>query len=349
MEFGKLLMIGVEGREVTAQTERLLKSTGCGGVILFTRNYSDPEQLRRFILDLHSAAGRRLLISIDQEGGRVARLRDGFTLIPPMERIGRAAKTSPDAPFKVAQVIGEELAATGIDLDFAPVLDVATNPANPVIGDRSFSADPAIVARCAASFIEGLHSVGVASCGKHFPGHGDTDVDSHLDLPFISHGRDRLEFCELIPFREAITAGVASIMTAHIMMPAIDSKDPVTISHGITTGILRRALGFDGLVFTDDLTMKGIEKLHDASEASWRALKAGADVVLVCSDEGKERAALDGIARAIADGRLDHEDVEASIERFDALVSRFCVDQKRRPDPSCIGSEEHRRIVSDHS
>lgn len=274
-------MLGVYGTEMTAETAKTIKDSGCRGVILFSRNYKNPKQLKKFNADLNDAAGKELIIAVDQEGGRVARLGAPFTKIPPMAEIGRM----PDGEEKareIGETLGRELKDVGINMDFAPVLDVATNAFNPIIGDRSFSSDAETVAKLGCAFIKGLQSQGVMACGKHFPGHGDTDVDSHLGLPVLYHTRSRFDACEFIPFKRAIEAGVAAIMTAHIMVPNLDPDFPATISRTITRDILRRELGFKGLIFTDDLNMRGIADTYSPAESAKLAVAAGADIALIC-------------------------------------------------------------------
>ena len=343
---GRLMLFGVEGTKMTKELELYIKETGLGGIILFKRNIESPKQVRRFVEDLRAASDRPLIIGVDQEGGRVARFSEPFTTIPSMHRIGRAAEKDESIAFDVGRVLGRELSAVGINCDFAPVLDVATNAANPVIGDRSFSPDPEAVARLGAELIRGLQESGVAACGKHFPGHGDTDVDSHKGLPTLSHTRARFDACELIPFRAAIAAGVASIMTAHLMIPNLDREAPATISRPITSGILRSELRFDGLVFTDCLTMQGIASIYPTGESAWRAISAGADVAVVCHDPAKQRAALDGLRRALDDGKLDSARVDEAQRRGAAFRERFCGAAANQPSLGVIGCRDHQRVIS---
>lgn len=352
-KLGQLMLFGIEGTKVAKEHELFLRETGLGGVILFRRNFENPKQLCRFVSDLQSAAADAgsgpLIVSVDQEGGRVARLLEPFTRVPAMQVIGRAAGEDGRVAFEVGRLVGRELSAVGINCDHAPVLDVATNPANPVIGDRAFSPDPTVVSRLAAEMIRGLQEAGVAACGKHFPGHGDTDVDSHLGLPVLPHTRARFDACELLPFRAAKAAGVASMMTAHMLIPNLDRDSPATISRKITTGILREELGFSGLVFTDCLTMEGIAKLHPTGESAPLAISAGADVAVVCHDPARQRAALEGLRRAVGEGRIDESRVALSLSRIGRFKELFCRADRpgfSRPPLKVIGCRDHRRIVS---
>src|SRR5581483_10461047 len=229
-----VLMFGFEGTRPDMHARELI-GRGAAGVILMRRNVGTPGETFELTAQLKATAGRPFLISVDQEGGRVARLRDGFTPLPPLRRIGQAADA--DAARRMGSILGEECRAVGIDLDFAPVVDVDSNPANPVIGDRSFGSDPALCARLGAAMIAGLQEASVAACAKHFPGHGDTNQDSHTDLPSISHGLQRLRSVELVPFRAAVEAGVATLMTAHIVLEALDDHLPATLSPTALAGL----------------------------------------------------------------------------------------------------------------
>lgn len=297
---------------------------GVGGVILFARNATSAAQVSALSREVKRAAaecGRAApFVSIDHEGGRVVRARDGFTAVPEMRKIGAAG---PAEAAWVGALFAQELRAAGIDVNFAPVVDVDSNPANPVIGARSFSHDPVRVGECASAFIRAMQAGGVAACAKHFPGHGDTHVDSHLDLPALPHGLERLKSIELPPFRAAIAAGVASVMTAHVVFEALDPGVPATMSARAVSGLLRGELGFDGVIFSDDLEMKAIADRMDFGEACVRALEAGCDCLLVCHELGRQRAAIAAIADAMRSGRLPRERIAPSHARLDALRSAY--------------------------
>ncbi|HET8732938.1 MAG TPA: beta-N-acetylhexosaminidase, partial [Anaeromyxobacteraceae bacterium] len=231
-ECAGLLCVGFDGTTPSPEVLELVRR-GVGGVILFARNVESAEQVAELTASLKRAAGRPLLVSVDQEGGRVARLRarHGFTELPPMRALGETGDEG--LAFEVGALLGSELRAVGIDQDYAPVVDVDTNPANPVIGDRSLSRDPERVGRLGAALARGLQSAGVAACAKHFPGHGDTSQDSHVALPRLAHSLERLEAVELPPFRALARAGVASVMTAHVVFEALDPKRPATLSPSV--------------------------------------------------------------------------------------------------------------------
>jgi beta-N-acetylhexosaminidase len=302
---GQLLFAGFEGTRLPDDLAGLIAAGRVGGVVLFARNVQDPAQLSALVASIHACApaDSPVCVSIDQEGGRVQRLRAPWTEWPPMRRLGAAGSTDDTRAF--ARALARELADLRIDLDFAPVVDVDTRPDSPVIGDRAFSGDPEIVGRHAAAFIEALQGEGVAACAKHFPGHGDTDEDSHLTLPSVDHGLERLRRVELPPFRAAVAAGVASVMTAHIAMPALDPEHPATLSP-TAIRLLRDELGFDGLVFSDDLEMKAVADHYPPGPLVTRALEAGVDALLVCRRADLRDAVLAALeaapARRLAEG-----------------------------------------------
>jgi beta-N-acetylhexosaminidase len=278
---GQLLMVGLPGPTLDRATRSFLKSHAVGGVILFRRNIVDVRTLVALTSELHSiATDRPILVAIDHEGGRVARLGAPFTQFPPAAVVGKAG--SPHLAYRQGIAMGEELRSVGIDIDFAPVLDVASNPKNPVIGERSFGSHPRTVSRLGISVAHGLQRTGVVPCGKHFPGHGDTAVDSHLDLPVVRRSLGDIERTELLPFRRAIQSGIDALMTAHVVFTALDAERPATLSRRVLSELLRERLRFRGVVFSDDLEMKAISDRFDPADAAILALEAGVDWLLVC-------------------------------------------------------------------
>ena len=272
-EIGQLLIGSLPGTTITPEIRSLAKEFSLGGVILFSRNIEAPEQVAELSRDVQElAAELPLWVSVDQEGGRVARLKEPFTRWPPMATLGRSGNVELAARFGAA--LAAELKAVGITLDYAPVLDIHTNPRNPVIGDRALAEDAESVAKLGAAIIRGLQENGVAACGKHFPGHGDTSVDSHLALPLVEHPPDRIRRVECVPFREAIRTGVAFIMTAHVLVPSLDEDKPATLSSRIVRGILREELGYQGVILSDDLEMKAIANRYAVPSAAVLAIEA---------------------------------------------------------------------------
>ncbi len=312
-----MIVSGFEGTSLNARTEELIVEQGIGGLTLFERNYKNPDQLRRLITDLQSLAANNaeippLFISVDQEGGRVARLGEPFTQFPPMSCLGQA--NSEDLAYRFGLAMGREMRAVGVNMDYAPVLDVHSNPDNPIIGHRALDSDPGKVARLGAEVIRGFYDAGVIPVGKHFPGHGDTSQDSHLTLPRVEQTRESLEQTELIPFAHAIKQGLEVIMTAHVVYPAWDAERPATFSHSIMNDVLRNSLHFEGLIMSDDLEMQAIEdKLESIPELG---TQAGIDVFLICHDLKKVTTLQDSMIHGIESGRIPRANIEQSLARI---------------------------------
>ncbi|HET7753185.1 MAG TPA: beta-N-acetylhexosaminidase [Anaeromyxobacteraceae bacterium] len=318
-ECAALFTVGFHGTEPSREVLELIER-GVSGVILFARNVSTAEQVAALVGELKRAAGRPLLVSIDQEGGRVARLRSpqGFTEVPPMRAVGAAGDE--ELAFQVGALLGRELRAVGVDQDYAPCVDVDTNPANPVIGDRSFSRDPAEVARFGAALARGLQSAGVAACAKHFPGHGDTSQDSHKDLPRLPHGLERLRDVELVPFRALAAAGVASVMTAHVVFDALDRARPATLSRPVLD-LLRNDCRYDGCAISDDLEMSAVAAHFPLDEAVPAALAAGIDQLMVCHRPDVQARAIDAARRAVERGQVSRERLDEARRRVEQLLA----------------------------
>jgi beta-N-acetylhexosaminidase len=331
---GQRLMVGFEGKEPSGDVRALIRDYGVGHVILFARNVADPEQVAELVRELQEIARDAghdlpLFVAVDQEGGRVARLKAPWTVWPPLRAVGRLG--SEDHARRLGQALAIELRACGIRWDLAPVVDVDTNPNNPVIGDRAFGEDPDLVGRLGAALIEGLQETGVAACAKHFPGHGDTELDSHLDLPVVVHPRSRLEDVEMRPFRAAVAAGAASIMTAHVLYPELDERLPATLSPNIV-GLLREGLKYEGVIVSDDLEMKAVAKRWRAGEAAVLAAEAGCDLIAVSKTPDAQVEALEALVRVtegapvLAEGILDPGD------RIRRIKQRFLLPYTD-PDP----------------
>lgn len=348
---GQLAIVGFSGHELPDDVRRLAREFDLGGVIFFARNVDSPEQVAELSRESRSLAQELpLWVSVDQEGGRVARLKRPFTEWPPMMTLGRANDERLAERF--ARALAAELKAVGISLDYAPVLDVHTNPKNPVIGDRALADRAEDVARLGAVIVRTLQAEGIAACGKHFPGHGDTSTDSHHELPLIEHPPDRIEAVELVPFKAAIEAGVASIMTAHILIPALDAERPATLSPDIVDGILKKRLGYTGLVVSDDLEMKAISGRYGHSDATVQAIAAGCDAVLMCAPRPEEQwVALEAVVHAVEEGRIPLERIEDAFTRGRRTKERFL----GGPRPALtgaalktvLGRDEHQAVAAD--
>jgi beta-N-acetylhexosaminidase len=298
---GQLLFAGFEGERPSTLLTSALQRGERAGIILFKRNLGDPEardltEVAARVRELRALCPADLepLIGVDQEGGRVARIGPPALQVPPLAALGRLD----DAVLvrRVATQQGAELAALGFSINFAPVLDVATNPKNPVIGDRSFGSDSGRVAFLGCAYAEGLETGGVLACGKHFPGHGDTAQDSHFALPVVERDMTSLEAVEFTPFRAAARANIAALMTAHVVFSAVDSL-PATLSRRFCTHLLRETWGYGGLLVSDDLEMKAIAAQMSTGDAACAAVEAGCDLLLICSKEAEQAAAHEALVR----------------------------------------------------
>jgi beta-N-acetylhexosaminidase len=317
------LIVGFEGKAVPARLAKWLREGAVNGVILFSRNLEGPRQARDLCRQVRAAVGKggpSPLIAVDQEGGRVQRLTEpGFTRFPPARSYSTLRSHAERAAEAVARAIAGELRAVGVDINFAPVLDVDSNPDNPVIGDRALSTDPELAARLGVSFFRGTLSRGVIPVGKHFPGHGATDADSHETLPVVRSARKTLLSRDLLPFRRAIRAGIPALMTAHVLYPALDRAFPATLSRKILGDLLRKQLRFRGVLFSDALEMGAVTSRYGIGEAAVRAVSAGCDVVLVCRGERNQEETVEALARAWTDDRGFRKSVAASTRRVSRL------------------------------
>jgi beta-N-acetylhexosaminidase len=279
-------MLDVGGVVLTDEDRARLRHPLCGGVILFARNYESPRQVTALTAEIHGLRSPALLIAVDHEGGRVQRFRDGFTPIPPMAALGRLHDVHPHQAARLAEcigfVIGAEVRSCGVDFSFTPVLDVNHGP-SAVIGNRAFHSDPEVISVLARSLVRGLKAAGVAAVGKHFPGHGFIAADSHRELPVDERSFEEIEACDLQPFVRLVKGGLAAVMPAHVVYPEVDSR-PAGFSPVWIKEVLRERLGFDGVVFSDDLSMQGAAAFGGIVERTRAALDAGCDMVLVCND-----------------------------------------------------------------
>lgn len=332
---------------LNANARRLLEQWKVGGVILMGRNVDSPEQVARLSNDFQAAAGPvPVFFSTDQEGGHVARMKAPFTVMPGNMPLG--ATGDEKLAYSAAHAVGEELAAIGINLNFAPSADINNNPDNPIIGVRSYGEDGRLVAGMVAAQVRGYQDAKTIACAKHFPGHGDTAVDSHLGLATIPYGMDRLEELELAPFRAAVAAGVSFIMTAHIIFETLDPERPGTLSPAVVDGLLRRDLGYKGVVITDCMEMKGIRDHYGIGEAAVMAVEAGVDILAVCHTPARQEAVRNALLEAVRSGRVTEARIDASVERILACKRKFRLDERRTVDVAnvaqVVGSAAHRGI-----
>lgn len=337
---GQLLVFGFEGTEVPNAMKDLIRNHYLGHIILFTRNVASIAQLQALNADLQRLAHESgqswpLTISADQENGIVRRMPSEIPGIPGNMALG--ATLNAENARRSGELTARILLSLGVNFNLAPVLDVNNNPHNPVIGVRSFSDVPETVASFGKALIEGLQSQGVIACGKHFPGHGDTNVDSHLDLPTIPHGEARLRRIELVPFEAAIQAGVDVLMTAHVVFPAVEPAGiPATLSRRVLTGLLRQELGFRGVITTDCLEMNAISETIGTPKGAVEALKAGADLVMVSHRLDRQQATIEAIVTAVQSGELGEDRINDAFQRVVALKER----RLRTPPTSNVPVEE---------
>jgi len=337
-KIGQMLLIGYPGgAEGEVILRRVLEGRPMGNLILFARNAGEPSALQEQLFSLRALIEERTcvppLVAMDQEGGIVVRLNEGLTPLPGAMSIaaalGGGGITLADVEA-LASVAGSELRSLGVDWNLAPVADVNVNPDNPVIGVRSFGEDPSRVADLVSAYARGLHRSGVVATAKHFPGHGDTNVDSHLGLPTVNATLERLDSVELLPFRRLIAEDVGSIMTAHVLFPAVEPDPvPATLSHRVLTGLLRERLGYRGVIVTDCLEMKAVDGRYE--DLAVRAVLAGADVLCVSHTAFKQEAAFDSLLAAVLGGVIPESRIDESVARILALKQATAASTKTAP------------------
>jgi beta-N-acetylhexosaminidase len=327
---GQLFMCGFDDTVPNAHILRIISDYHIGGVIYFRRNARTPEQVTALSAGLQQASMIPLLISIDQEGGMSAGLENGVTLMPGNMALG--ATRDIEGVYNAALIMGKELLAMGINMDFAPCLDINNNPGNPVIGVRSYGESPSLVAKMGSTAVQGYRDAGVISTVKHFPGHGDTNADSHHELPLVIHDRKRLHEVELVPFKQAIASGVDAVMTAHVIFPAYEERGiPATLSHHILTGLLREELGFQGIITTDCMEMNAIWKGVGVGQGAVMAVEAGADLVLISHQIELQSEGIEAVIDAVRSGRISEARIEESVERLLRLKQKNGLFEQKEP------------------
>lgn len=347
---GQLFIIGFEGKTPSKEVETFIKKNNIGGICYFGHNIESPVQLAELSNYLQSLSPiNPLFISIDQEGGIVSRLGEPFCEIPSPDSLGKSSATE---VFDIMFMMATEMKAVGINWDFAPVCDVNSNPNNPIIGKygRSYSSDVEIVERLSSGAVRGLQKGGVIACAKHFPGHGDTSLDSHLALPVIEHPLERLKDVELRPFKRAIKSGVDSIMTAHVLYTAIDDAFPATLSKTIIQDLLRKECRFEGIIVTDDLQMKGITEHYPADQAVVLAVQAGVDQLLYCLNYESQEIAHEALVRAVIDKEVPLFRIEESLKRAHILKKKYIGDKYQPIDVAkvkdIVGCSAHHEVIN---
>jgi beta-N-acetylhexosaminidase len=347
---GELVLMGFAGPNLTEGTLSSMTREKISHFILFSQNYESKEQLMdlndRIQAGVSTFSGTPALISVDQEGGRVQRFRSGFTLLPTARKVGE--KNSPQIAFELARIQARELFAAGLQLNFAPVCDIHTNPANPVIGDRAYGSTADEVGKMASAVVRGHLNEGVEACLKHFPGHGDTHVDSHESLPRVETPLETLRSREWIPFQRALKSGARFIMSAHILLPHLDATCPGTLSPTFLKNHLRGELGYSGVIVSDDMEMGAITRNYGPEEAPILALQAGCDLLCYRS-EAQALIAIEAIKRALREGSLHPGEIRRSIERTRKVRAslRLAKDSLSRAQRlETIGHPDHQEFVS---
>lgn len=332
-KIGQMLIVGMEGYEIDEKTEELIDKYNVGGFILFNKNIESAQQLINLTNDLkkiNEKNGIPLFLSIDEEGGRISRIPPEFTKSESNRIIGE--NNDPMLSFEIGSVIAKQIKSLGFNMNFAPVLDIDSNPNNPVIGDRSFGSDVNLVSELGIAIMKGIQSQNIMSVIKHFPGHGDTDIDSHLGLPSVDKSLDSLMEFELVPFRNAIEDGGDAVMVAHILYDMIDPVYPSTLSKTIIQDILRDQLGFDGMVITDDMTMGAIMENYDITDASIQSVKAGCDIVLVCHGYENIVSVLEALKEAVEKNEIPEKKIDQSVYRILTIKSKYGLEDNRIED-----------------
>lgn len=343
----QMIQIDLPGHTLSDRDREHLSRHAWNGVILFAKNVESRPQVAALIEEIHGACAHTPLLAVDQEGGLVDRMRfPEMSLSPGAMSLGAAG--DPELTYRAHRLMGEELRDLGIHVDYAPCLDVNVNPDNPIIGVRSFGEDPEAVAEHGRAAIRGLRDGGVAPTAKHFPGHGDTELDSHIALPTLAHPRERLESVELKPFRAAVEERVEAIMTAHVTFPALDATEglPATLSGPVLTGLLRQEMGYDGIIVTDSLAMRALADHWGFAESTVLSVLAGADLVLALGPFEQQLESLEGLIRAVREGRIPEARLDESVRRILALKQRFHGRPSAEPRWDVVTHQEEMREIA---
>lgn len=348
----QLFVVGIPGRTISSQEHKLIERIGPGGYILFKHNIESVEQVAELnnsllkVSDLGAWNNLAAWISVDQEGGRVQRLREPATLWPPAKLLGEL--NSPKTAYEMGYAIAVELLSLGFSVNYAPVLDVPDDWNNPALGDRCFSTDAEMVANMGSAYLRGMQRAGMLAVAKHFGGHGGVNVDSHLELPICQRSLAELREKDWVPFRRAIRARVEGVMTAHVMYPDIDADRPATLSRRVLQDHLRKELRFSKLIFTDDMGMGAISEKYSLEEAVFLAIEAGCDQILLCHNFDELESLWVNIVRAFDSGALPKSKLDESIARIEAAKRKW-LNPLRYADvskaKSVLGSAAHRKIV----
>jgi len=346
---GQMLLAGIEGKKIDSSMKKMIAEQHVGGIILYKNNFSDVAGSVRLVNELKKANNGNpapLFISVDQEGGKVSRLPKEFETMPSADKVGRTG--DPELAKEMGVLLSEELNLMGFNLNFAPVLDINSNPKNPVIGSRSFGKDAELVTKMGIAVMKGLQEGGTIPVVKHFPGHGDTSVDSHLDLPIVNKSTKQLETLEWVPFRAAIENGTDAVMVAHILFPLIDPDAPASFSKIIINEQLRGTLGFEGVVITDDMTMGAIADHYGIEEAAVKSVQAGSDILLIAHGYNTERKVYDKLLQSVKSGQISESRIDDSVRRILSLKRKYGLSDELVSTPAAddLPNDEIRQWLS---
>lgn len=333
-KIGQMILAGISGTTMDTNAKNLVNQFHVGGIIFYKDNFETPAQAIQLVnqMKAENSSNLPLFLSTDQEGGTVTRLPGGLTNFPPNKQIGKI--NNPEFSYKVGTLLGRELKEFGLNLDFAPVLDINSNPNNPVIGARSFGNNAEIVSELGIQTMKGIQSQNVIPTIKHFPGHGDTSVDSHLELPIVNKSLEELKKLELIPFERGIAHGADIVMVAHILLPQLDKNNPASMSKAVMTDLLRKQLGFKGVIITDDMTMGAITEHFDIGKAAVESVKAGSDIILVGHDYNKVVKIISSLKTAVQNGEISQQRLNESIERIIQLKKKYSLTDAKVNNPN---------------
>ncbi len=337
-KIGQMMFAGISGTVMSDSTNNLINSYHVGGLIFYKNNIASTSQIVTLQNEIRAAnAGNKLplLLGVDQEGGRISRMPNEVKNLPTSLAIGKV--NNPAYSYEIGTLLGQEVKAFGFNLNFAPVLDVNSNPNNPVIGDRSFGDNPEIVIRLGIETMKGIMKEEVIPVVKHFPGHGDTSVDSHLELPTVNKSLAELEELELIPFQAAVENGADVVMAAHILLPKIDPDYPSSMSKVVLTDMLRKQLGFNGVIITDDMTMGAIADNYSIAQAAVQSVKAGSDIILVAHGDSNISATIDALIAAVESGEIKEERINESVARIIRLKQKYNLEDSVVPSVNVEG------------
>lgn len=333
-KIGQMILAGISGTTLETNAKNLISQFHVGGIIFYKNNFETPEQTVQLVNQLKAgnSSNLPLFLSVDQEGGKVTRLPGGLVNFPPNNQIGEV--NDPEFSYKVGSLLGYELKEFGLNLNFAPVLDINSNPNNPVIGDRSFGNHSEIVRTLGIQTMKGIQSQNVIPTIKHFPGHGDTSVDSHLELPIVNKSLKELKELELIPFKRAIDNGADVVMVAHILLPELDKINPASMSKAVMTDILRKQLNFTGVIITDDMTMGAIIEHFDIGKAAVESVKAGSDIILIGHDYNNVVKITSSLKTAVENGEISEQRLNESVERIIQLKRKYSLNDEKVENPN---------------